>query len=312
MRISLVSRRVLLALALGFVVVGSPLHPAWAADNFDRLMAAVVTLYEDLDYEGALRQLDKARRFATSDTRKVSLALHEGLVLADMGRREESAAAFRTALLLDPRAALPLRTSPKVMGEFEALREEVHQQLASQKSPPKERGASASGATAAPAPGKPRTDSLPPDARASGERPGSSQASGAPRETPSDRPEQAVPPASVLVPRDLSVAEQSLQAESRGRAKPVVPWVLLGAGVVAGGVGGYFGLQSQSNVQAARDAEFRDMRTTHLKEAEGQALVANILFGAAGAAGVAALVTFLTSSGSEAPATSSVSAGGTP
>jgi hypothetical protein len=47
-------------------------------------------------------------------------------------------------------------------------------------------------------------------------------------------------------------------------------------------------------VQAARDAEFQDVRVQHLDSAGKQARAANILFGIAGAAAVGAVVTFFT------------------
>ncbi|AKQ67576.1 TPR domain protein [Myxococcus hansupus] len=68
---------------------------------------------------------------------------------------------------------------------------------------------------------------------------------------------------------------------------------LLGAGVVAGGVGSYFGLRSRSNIQSAREALFVDEQARYLDSARGQALGANVLFGIAVTAAVGAVTTYL-------------------
>ncbi|WP_223632914.1 hypothetical protein [Corallococcus sp. EGB] len=79
------------------------------------------------------------------------------------------------------------------------------------------------------------------------------------------------------------------------RSVPVLPLALLGGGVVLGGIGSVVGLQSRSNVNAARDDAFHSDRGDHLDTARGQAVAANILFGAAVTAATGAVVTWFLS-----------------
>lgn len=69
--------------------------------------------------------------------------------------------------------------------------------------------------------------------------------------------------------------------------------MLLGAGVVAAGVGTGFGLASHGQVEAAWGARYQSEVLFHQAEAQRSARTANILFGSAGAAVVGALVSWL-------------------
>lgn len=75
------------------------------------------------------------------------------------------------------------------------------------------------------------------------------------------------------------------------RIRPL-PVALLGAGVLAGGLGSYFGLRSRSDIQSARDAFDVDAQMGHLDAARGKALGANILFGVAATAAAGAVITY--------------------
>jgi hypothetical protein len=81
-----------------------------------------VQLYKSLEYEQALEQLQRAKRLAHGIEQDSSVALHEGIILADMGKREESLIAFKTALLLNPGAKLPFTVSPKMAHDVEEIR----------------------------------------------------------------------------------------------------------------------------------------------------------------------------------------------
>ncbi len=72
---------------------------------------------------------------------------------------------------------------------------------------------------------------------------------------------------------------------------PLWPFVFLGAGALAGGIGAYFGIISQENVTSARNEPFQLTANQHLRDAQNNALVANILFGTAGAMALGALLT---------------------
>jgi hypothetical protein len=71
---------------------------------------------------------------------------------------------------------------------------------------------------------------------------------------------------------------------------PVWPFVFLGAGAVAGGIGAYFGIMSQEGVTNARNEPFQMVANQHLRDAQNNATIANVLFGVAGAMGLGALI----------------------
>jgi hypothetical protein len=95
-----------------------------------RRIAAAAQLYEQLEYEGALEQLSKARANPRTRDDDVTIALYEGVILADMGKPADSAAAFRAGLLLKPDAVLPVKVSPKVQRDFERIRRDVASEAA--------------------------------------------------------------------------------------------------------------------------------------------------------------------------------------
>ncbi|HVG63985.1 MAG TPA: hypothetical protein VNA24_35810 [Hyalangium sp.] len=103
--------------------------PVSGEDDFQRHLTASVRLYESLEYERALQQLQRARELSRNAEQDVIVSLYEGLILADMGQGEQALAAFKTALLLNPEAKLPVKASPKVSSDFEAMRARVRQEL---------------------------------------------------------------------------------------------------------------------------------------------------------------------------------------
>ncbi len=243
------------ALLLGLLLAGSPLRSALAEDDFQSYLRAAVQLYEDLEYERALSQLQRARRIARGVAQDVSLGVHEGILLAELGRRDEARAAFETALLLDPDAKLPLPVSPKLEREFESIRERVLTTLASRQQWQKERPEEA-----------------------------------APEEV-SDRPE--LPPAQEahLLPPEPSPA-LTPTVEPPSPPSPVVPLALLGAGVVAGGVGSFLGLSARQQYDAALVQPHAAEANALYAQSQDKARVANVLFGTAGLAAVGAVVSW--------------------
>ncbi|MBN9684742.1 MULTISPECIES: hypothetical protein [unclassified Corallococcus] len=224
--------------------------PAWSqpaaspVPDFQARMSSASQAYEELDYEHSLEQLDAAMGVARVSGERGRVAILRGIVLADLGRRQESLAAFKEGLSLLPDASLPVKVSPKVSRDFEEVRRNVHRELARNPRPP-------------------------PDA---------------PVAIADARPEPAPSPGLVPAP-----------AREEVRRTPVLPLALLGGGVVLGGIGSYVGLQSRSNVNAAREDAFYSDRSAHLDSARGQALAANILLGAAVTAAAGAAVTWLLS-----------------
>ncbi|WP_223635055.1 tetratricopeptide repeat protein [Corallococcus sp. EGB] len=230
---------------------------------FDAAMTEAARLYEDLESEQALAAVTRARRLARSDEERSAAAIYEGVILADLGRRDEALASFRAGLALAPEAKLPAKVSPKVEGDFESVRQAVRQERA---------------ALARPAPAD------------------------APVQAPVEAPRTAAPPTVVTAAPPSPGVDLRADARERGvRRVPTVSWVLLGTGVLAGGVGTVFGLQSRGNVSSAREAELSSPDvSSHLDDARGQAVVANVLFGTAAAAAVGAITTYFLGGGSTA------------
>lgn len=93
-------------------------------------LVSVGRLYEDLEFERALEQFVTARHLCRGLEDDVALSLWESILLADLSRTEQAAAAFKSALFLQPEARLPVKVSPKLSRQFELLRREVKRSLA--------------------------------------------------------------------------------------------------------------------------------------------------------------------------------------
>ncbi len=251
------------ALVLGLLLVGGPSSPVLAADDFERYVAATRRLYDNLEYERALEQIQRARRISRGVEQDVTLGLYEGLILADLGRWKEARESFFTSLLLEPDATLPVSVSPKVEMEFETQRVRAREELAQLQPPPVKPDAPLSGSMEAPPP-----------------------------VAVTDHPKQALP--DQLAPTEPSPALTPTVAESPRRVS-VVPLALFGAGVVAGGLGAYFGASANGQLADARVAPLRDDALARFNGAHGSARTANILFGTAGLAAAGAVVTWLLS-----------------
>ncbi|NTX55177.1 hypothetical protein [Myxococcus sp. CA039A] len=188
--------------------------------------------------------LADAKVLARTEDERADALLYEGLVLADLGQRPKSLVAFRQGLTLRPLASLPVKVSPKVQRDFENVRREVTRDRA--RTTPGSEDGTASVAT--PETEVPRSD-----------RPG--------------RPTWEVPELA-LVPVHASDEAAGLRVEPatgpRSRRRPI-SMVLAGAGLAAGGLGSYFGLRSQGNIQDARAASLVDAQREHLDSARDQA-----------------------------------------
>ncbi len=97
-----------------------------------RFLNAATTLYENLEYEKALKQLQKARTKATGTEDEMKILLLEGVVLADLGKEERALTAFKTAFGYELEAKLPVEVSPKVSVIAEKARANVRKLLAPQ------------------------------------------------------------------------------------------------------------------------------------------------------------------------------------
>ncbi|MDP1826721.1 MAG: hypothetical protein Q8L48_25850 [Archangium sp.] len=107
--------------------------PAFAQNaEVKKYMNTAITLYENLEYEKALKQLKAASLKAKGPDDEARIALLEGVVLADMGREEKALTAFKTAFSVDLEAKLPVEVSPKVQAVAEKARANVRKMLAPQ------------------------------------------------------------------------------------------------------------------------------------------------------------------------------------
>lgn len=102
---------------------------------FDAAMAEAARLYEDLESEQALAAVTRAKRLARTDEERSAAAIYEGVILADLGRRDAAMASFRAGLVLAPEAKLPAKVSPKVEGDFELVRQTVRKERAAVEKP---------------------------------------------------------------------------------------------------------------------------------------------------------------------------------
>ena len=92
--------------------------PVLADDAAQAYLRATNMLYQKLEYEKALEQLDRARKVAVGLEDDVKISLWEGILFAELGRMEDARTAFNTALALSSDAKLPVKVSPKVTAEF--------------------------------------------------------------------------------------------------------------------------------------------------------------------------------------------------
>jgi len=282
------------ALALAAVAVAlAPVAAHAESADAQKYLIAASRLYENLEYERALDQLKKARGVSGGVDDDVAIALYEGIILADMGKKDEAVAAFKEGLYLKPEANLPVKVAPKIAQVFTATKNEVLKELqpilAKKKAEEekrlaeeKKRLADEQAKKAAEAAALERQRAADEEARRAAE---AERARLAQQQT--DRPEDKslVPP-----PKDT---QDPLKVEKKASAGvPVAPLVVLGVGVAAAGVGAAFGVMANSEVNAARNATFQSDTIAHLNQANTNALVANIAFGVAGAAAITAVITY--------------------
>ncbi|MDC0711799.1 hypothetical protein POL68_25240 [Stigmatella sp. ncwal1] len=288
----------LLALCwVGWAVTFTP--AALAQDDFQSAFADAERFYENLDYEHALDQIQRAKRWAQSINQQVNLGLFEGIVLGEMGKRGPSLAAFHAALLLAPEARLPFKVAPKVARNFEEMRRRIRAtppRKRSKTSAPQERTPQAK-LPPVPVPSPPQQEARteeppPPEEKVVLEPPPAAVV------VKADRPEQESTPARLPVPSVSNAKPYAPRAETGARSSPrVVPWILAGTGAAALGGAVVFGLKSNASVEDARRTSYLDETRAHLADARANSGFANILFGVAGLAATAAVVTWALSPG---------------
>ena len=307
-----------LCLCLALLV---PLTASATDEDFQRFYNAALRLHEGLEYERALEQLALARKQASTGDQASLVSLAEGVVLADLNRNDEAQAAFKNGLLLSPDAKLPLKVSPRVAGEVEALRVKVKKELAPLLA--KQEADRLKAETEAKALAQARIDAEAKKAEAEAKAREAQRLEvdkrNAEAETKSkeavkllaeaeaklkeiskleEERRQALlvsrdaPKKVVILPEETPIIVQPplIPSSPPSKAPMVMTFVFLGLGAAAAGIGGYFGAQSQTQVQTAKDAAFQDEANRALRSADGSALTANVLFAGAGAMGLGALI----------------------
>lgn len=269
------SPRLLLAAAALCAFLGPT--PARAAGDGDlqRYLLAAKRLYQNADNEQALEQIQRAKPLSRGLDDDVVLAFYEGVILADLGRRDESSAAFRTALLLKPDAQLPVRVSPKVRAHVEWLRGQIKQELARIPSSPESAEAAAKPAG-------------PTEAATAAAAPAPAPAA------PSPAAKAAPDPAPALTGApSAAVALPVASATSEPRRIKWTPITLTAATALAAGAGVLMGELARQDYRKAEAATYQSERIRASKSTDQKALAANVLFIAAGALGVGAVVTWV-------------------
>jgi hypothetical protein len=93
-------------------------------------LISIQRLFAGLEYERALMQIQLAQQMPRGPEEDVTLALYEGIIQCELGDQDQSIGAFKSALLLQPDAKLPVQVSPKVTKLFESVRQQVKLELA--------------------------------------------------------------------------------------------------------------------------------------------------------------------------------------
>lgn len=123
-------------LTCGALVLLAPAR-AGAQENFWEVVDKGRQLFEINEYELALKRIEYAKLLAKQADQRATAALYEGLLLWSLGRQHKvhAASAFRTGLLLAPKARLPTQASLQVESEFEEVRLRVRKELSSHAKP---------------------------------------------------------------------------------------------------------------------------------------------------------------------------------
>ncbi|MBL8914822.1 MAG: hypothetical protein JNM17_29220 [Archangium sp.] len=296
-----------------------PLSARATDEDFQRFYNAALRLHESLEYEQALEQLALARKQAETGDQMSLVNLAQGVVLADLNKNDEAAAAFKAGLLLSPDAKLPLKVSPRVAGDVEVIRAKVKKELApliakqeaerlKREQEAKELAKAKAEAEAKKAEAEARAreamklenDKMKAEADAKAKEAAKLLAEAEAKlkeiarleeerrqqQLVSDKPSKVV-----ILPEDPPVISVPLVPANPPSKAPMIftiAFLVLGAASV--GVASYFGVTSQGQVQSAKDAPFQNDASVLLRQADSSATAANVLFGTAGAMGLGALI----------------------
>jgi hypothetical protein len=98
-----------------------------ATGPFDSALTKAVGLYNEAEWDGSLRELTKAERYAADDAQRVQVWLYQGVVLANIPDLDTARVAWDKALAVDPDVKLPLKVSPRVQAKFDEAQKVAQQ-----------------------------------------------------------------------------------------------------------------------------------------------------------------------------------------
>lgn len=290
-------------LTLCVLLSAAPPAQAENAELHRRLLAAT-QLFEELEYERALQQLESARALALNTEENALIAIYQGIILADSGKPEQATSAFKEGLLLNPNAELPVEVSPKVESLFEAVRAEARQRLTryttrEEQGRGKEQQRLDAERRAAEEARLRAEREVAEEARRKVEAARQAALHDAPRAQPA--PQRVPVPTPAAPPPSREAYLPGPEVARPSRPAPVAPFVFGGVTLVAVGAGSYFGLLSLRQSEEARAALYQDDTLRSLQAAQQNAVAANVAFGTAGVALIATLISLATQGG-EPPA----------
>lgn len=245
---------------LGVLISTAP-GKARAQEDFERSVDSVRQLLESQQYTEALEKLGQLKPLVREANQKSLVALYEGLILSNMGRRtqDRASAAFRAALLQDPQASLPVKVAPRLERSFEEVRARVLKELA-------ERPASARDAPAPAGPAAPVEVSAPPLVET-----GRGPAGGAPAELDAADRLRLVAKWPVLAASATTVHAPRTETFRQKARRPQVwvPAITGGALLLSGGVFWGLALHEQSQLRK-EDLSTRTMDDAKTMAARGK------------------------------------------
>jgi len=101
-----------------------PAPAAVAPQHENAHLGAAQRLYQKLDLDAAIAELQQAESGATEDD-TVQILVYRGLIFADQGKPNEATDQFKRALAIHPWAEVPPETSPRIAKTFSEARKSI-------------------------------------------------------------------------------------------------------------------------------------------------------------------------------------------
>ena len=146
--------RTFLALVLAVSISAQAQSPAPGTTAGNPHLAAAQRLYQRLDLDAALAELNLAEAATKDDDETVQVLIYRGLIYAETGKNGESQDAFKRALAIRPWAEVPQGTSPRLAKAFGETRKALWGSSGI-KPPPRKRTTTEAPKAAEQAPAKP-------------------------------------------------------------------------------------------------------------------------------------------------------------